>query len=31
MRATIYKIANEDHLPFGMPKNTFNDTIFKPL
>jgi hypothetical protein len=24
LRATICKIANEDHLPFGMPKNAFN-------
>jgi hypothetical protein len=31
LRAAIYEIANEDHLPFWMLKNTFNYLIFKLL
>jgi hypothetical protein len=29
LRAAIYEIANEDHLPFWMPQNTFEFGIFE--
>jgi DNA invertase Pin-like site-specific DNA recombinase len=29
LRAAIYKISDEDHLPFWMPENTFDLGIFE--